>query len=283
MRILLIEVDIIAIVGAMFRSQAEMVWRLCEARMTRQFDIKGMIAGFLDVGDESALHERLLHTTCDLGFEQFAMGHHVDLVGPPIGAVRVTNYDPFWIERSLAERFFVDDPIHHASTRIARGFLWSEARDMIQMTARQNLILDTASAHGLRQGYTIPVHLPGEYHGTCSFGATDLDRLAPDALFIAQIAGLHAFEAARRLMRLRHNLPVIPAVPVLTGRQHDSLVLVARGKGDPEIGDLLGISKATAHEHVENVRKAYGYAQRTYLVVRALFDGQISYLEVFGR
>lgn len=255
-----------------------------EARMTRQFSMSDMIAGFSEVADESALYEQLLRTTRDLGFSQFAMGHHVDLVGPPAGAIRLTNYDPFWVERSLAERFFVDDPIHHASTRIPVGFLWSEARDLVRLTPRQEMILDAATAHGLRQGYTVPVHLPGEYRGTCTFAASDFDQLIADALPIAQVAGLQAFQAARRLMRLRHQIPDdLEDVPVLTGRQHDSLVLVARGKGDPEIGALLGISKATAHEHVENVRKAYGYAQRSFLIARAIFDGQISWIEIFGR
>jgi LuxR family quorum-sensing system transcriptional regulator CciR len=243
-----------------------------------------MVAGFLEVADEAALYEQLLRTTRDLGFSQFAMGHHVDLVRPPAGAIRLTNYDPFWVERSLAERYFIDDPIHQASTRIARGFLWSEAHGLIRMTARQHLILETASDHGLRQGYTVPVNVTGEYRGTCSFGAKDLENLAPDGLLIAQLVGINAFEAARQLVRRRHQLPnEFQEVPVLTGRQHDSLVLVARGKGDTEIGALLGISKATAHEHVENVRKAYGYAQRTFLIARAIFDGQISWIEIFGR
>jgi LuxR family quorum-sensing system transcriptional regulator CciR len=70
-------------------------------------------------------------------------------------------------------------------------------------------------------------------------------------------------------------------VPILTERQRDALVLIARGKVDVEIGMLLGISPATAHEHVENLRRAYGNPQRAFLVARALFDGQISYREVF--
>lgn len=252
--------------------------------MVDQFDFKGMISGFLCAQTEAQLHAHLEQCAFDLGFLQFAMGHHVDLTGPPNDAIRVTNYNPAWIERSLGEGYFVYDPIHLASTRTAMGFLWSDVPSMIRLTQKQKIILAAARPYGLSEGYTIPVHVPGEYRGTCSFGAASLERLRPNALPIANMIGTYAFEAARRIMRTRRGgTDGPPQVPQLTDRQRDSLVLVARGKGDPEIGFLLGISASTAHEHVENVRRAYGNAQRPLLIARALFDGQISYSEVFGR
>lgn len=252
--------------------------------MVATFDFKNMVGGFLAVQDEAGLHEHLERCARELGFTQFAMGHHVDLVGPPQDAIRVTNYDPRWIERALGERYFVHDPVHQASTRTAMGFLWSDVPGMIRLTRLQTFILEAARDYGLAQGYTVPVHVPGEYRGTCSFGADSLDHLRANALPIANLLGTYAFEAARRIMRTRRPLPdALSELPELTERQRDSLVLVARGKADPEIGVLLGISSATAHEHVENVRRAYGNAQRPLLIARALFDGQISFTEVFGR
>lgn len=252
--------------------------------MVDQFDFNGMISGFLCAQMEEHLHVHLERCAFHLGFRQFAMGHHVDLTGPPQDAIRVTNYHPAWIEQSLGEGYFIYDPVHLASTRTAMGFLWSDVPKMIRLTRRQNAILDAARPYGLSEGYTVPVHVPGEYRGTCSFGADSLERLRPNALPIANMIGTYAFEAARRIMRTRcGRAECLEAVPQLTERQRDSLILVARGKGDPEIGTLLGISAATAHEHVENVRRAYGNAQRPLLIARALFDGQISFSEVFGR
>lgn len=252
--------------------------------MADQFDFNGMIGGFLSVKVEDDLHYHLERCAHALGFRSFAMGHHVDLCGPPQDAIRVTNYDPAWIERSLGDGYFVYDPVHQASTKTAMGFLWSDIPEMIRLTRAQKAVLDAARHYGLSEGYTIPVHVPGEYRGTCSFGAETLDGLRPNALPLANLIGTYAFESARRILRTRRGgSEGPPNVPQLTDRQRDSLVLVARGKGDPEIGALLGISATTAHGHVENVRRAYGNAQRPLLVARALFDGQISYSEVFGR
>jgi LuxR family quorum-sensing system transcriptional regulator CciR len=252
--------------------------------MVDRYNFKSMIERFSHVSDEGQLCAHLEQCAADLGFPHFALGHHVDLAGPPQDAIRLTNYDPAWIERAVAGRFFEHDPVHWASTCTAMGFRWSDLPSMIRLTGRHKEILEAAATYGLGDGYTVPVHVPGEYRGTCSFGAASLERLRPNALPIANMIGSYAFEAARRIMKLRRTLPEMrDDLPALTERQRDSLILVARGKADSEIGALLGISSATAHEHVENVRRAYGNAQRPLLIARALFDGQISFSEIFGR
>jgi LuxR family quorum-sensing system transcriptional regulator CciR len=229
---------------------------------------------------EEQLFGLLDHATHQLGFEQFAMGHHVDLTGPPEDAIRLTTYNPDWIEIALTQRFFVDDPIHAASAKAAVGFLWSAVDKMIELTDRQKSILEAARKYGLADGYTVPVHVPGEYTGTCSFGASSLDNLAPDALPRAQLVGAFAFEAARRIMRAKRRSKHAEDMPVLTERQLDCVTLVAMGKSDWEIGTILGISPATAHEHIETARRRYGVSKRTQLVIRALFDGQISFSDI---
>lgn len=239
---------------------------------------------FLSVSDSGQLQERLEAATHDLGFKWYAMGHHVDLRGSPEDALRISNYPSDWIERSLSERYYAHDPIHRASTRTATGFLWSEVSLLIRLTRRDRDILGAASRHGLGEGFTVPVHVPGEYRGTCSFGTPSLEAKSRQALPLATMISSYAFEAGRRILRSERRMAEPSGeMPVLTDRQRDTLVLVARGKADPEIAQLLGISPATAHEHVENVRRAYGNAQRPFLIVRALFDGQISFSEVLRR
>ncbi len=239
---------------------------------------------FLAIRDSGQLQERLEAATHDLGFKWYAMGHHVDLRASPEHALRFSNYPSDWVEQALNERFYANDPIHRASTRTATGFLWSEVSSLIRMTPRDRDILKAASRHGLDDGFTVPVHVPGEYRGTCSFGTSARDGLNRAVLPLATMISSYAFEAGRRILRAERPMTGPGAgVPLLTDRQRDALVLVARGKADPEIAQLLGISPATAHEHVENVRRAYGNAQRPFLIVRALFDGQISFSEVLRR
>ncbi|MGD9810096.1 MAG: LuxR family transcriptional regulator [Sphingobium sp.] len=250
--------------------------------MFRQSNLDSVLRGFQGAANESALHEALDRATRDLGFQQFAMGHHVDLAHPPDDAIRLSTYDVDWVHHVVERQYFAADPIHIASTKTAIGFLWQDIDKLIILTPRQKQILAEAVAFGLGQGFTVPVHLPGEYYGTCSFGAPSLDSLSQNALPVAEICGRFAFEAARRVAR-RKSGRAGEDPPSLTPRQHEALILVGRGKTDDEISQIMHISRATAHEHVENVRKAYGNAQRAYLIVRALFDGQIAFSDLLRR
>lgn len=245
-------------------------------------ELDAFTRSFKDASNESDLHEALATVTRMLGFSRFAMGHHVDLTCPPQGAIRLTTYNDDWISHGLERNYFSDDPIHLATTKTMNGFLWRDVDQYITLSARHKQIMAEAADFGLGAGFTVPAHLPGEYQGSCSFAAATLDDLQEDALLVAQLCGTFAFESARRIMRRSLNL-METSVPELTPRQVEALILVGRGKTDREIGHILGVSRSTAHEHVEGVRKAYGNAQRAYLIVRALFDGQISFTDLLRR
>jgi LuxR family quorum-sensing system transcriptional regulator CciR len=97
----------------------------------------------------------------------------------------------------------------------------------------------------------------------------------------SQYMGCFAFEAARRIRGLEQaaqNRPPVDRRP-LSGRQLDCLVLAAQGKSDSVIAQLLGISPETVHQHIETAKRRYGVATRTQLVVRALFDNQITFAD----
>lgn len=245
-------------------------------------NIEKYIDSIRSAREPDRLSEVMCEVTNALGFNQFALGHHVDLVRPPGNAIRLTNYDPIWITESLERRFFADDPVHATSAKLVRPFAWSEISDHIKMTDLHRMILDRAGRFGLRAGVTIPVRLAGEYEGSCSFATDDYAKLHPLALPFGQLAATFAFEGARRLMRLRDGKIGEP-VPDFTMKQREMLILVGRGKTDGEIAQLMGIARSTAHEHVEAGRRAYGNAQRTLMVIRAVYDGVISFADIFHR
>lgn len=228
------------------------------------------------------LSECLACTTLLLGYEQFAMGHHVALSHERGGVIRMTSYDEEWLAHFARRGYFADDPFQLASTRTALGFAWHEVGRFIELTPRHRQIITEGAAFGLVTGFTVPVHVPGEYQGACSFAARSRDRLHDNSEAFAQLFGLFAFEAARCISGARSN-GGSGSVPVLTVRQREAVVLIGRGKTDREIADILGVAPATAHDHVEGARLAYGHAQRPLLVVRALFDGQVAFSDLLQR
>lgn len=217
-----------------------------------------------------------------LGLPNFALVSHVDLSRQTTGVVALSNYPDDWIERIYQQRYFLDDPLHAASTHSHIGFAWHDVPQMIALTRRQAGILTEAAAFGLRDGITVPVHAAGDYRGTCSFGGAQPVLLTPQIRAAVQLIAIFSFEAARRVTRDHEGAPR-PAVPLLSPRHVDCIALVAAGLGDTQIAALLGLSQDTVHQHIRDAMRRYGVFKRTALVFRALFDGQICFQAIPSR
>ena len=76
---------------------------------------------------------------------------------------------------------------------------------------------------------------------------------------MAQYLGCFAFQAARRLIEM--HAAVKPAIEEaqqrLSPRQLDCVILAGRGKSDRDVGQLLGISGQTVHQHMEEAKRRY--------------------------
>jgi LuxR family quorum-sensing system transcriptional regulator CciR len=195
----------------------------------------------------------------------------------------IGNYPEAWMATVKAREYISDDPVLMACQTSAAGFRWSNVPTLISLSKRQEHILSGAARAGLGDGFTIPVHIPGECAGSCSFAVRVGRSLREAALPMAQYIGCFAFEAARRLVRepTTHTRVRERSVsPGLTSRQLDCVVLVARGKSDGDAAQLLGISAETVHQHIETAKQRFGVATRTQLVVRTLFDNQLAFQDV---
>ncbi|KTR83805.1 LuxR family transcriptional regulator [Novosphingobium barchaimii] len=220
--------------------------------------------------------------TCELGFQYFALTHHVDVVAANGSAIRLHNYPARWADYYDGNALGVCDPVHRASHVTSVGFTWSQMALMIPLTHADRRMLALGLEEGIGDGFTVPAHVPGEARGSVSF-ANEAGRPMPhDMLPLAQIAGAFAFEAARRLWSRRGRMPS-GWHPVLTDRQRDCLLWVARGKGDWEISRILGIGEETVARHIKQACERYGVNKRTLLVLLTLFDGTLSFTDIFHR
>jgi LuxR family quorum-sensing system transcriptional regulator CciR len=230
-------------------------------------------------GSEEELAEALALVSRELGFSHFALTHHVDIRSAPQPAIRLHNYPDDWVEYYDSHKLGLSDPVHRASHVTSVGFAWSEIPSLIPLTSRDHEILARGAGKGIGDGFTVPANVPGESHGSCSFANPAGEALREEDLPVAQLVGAFAFEAARKMWRMRHpcgeeNLP-------LTDRQRECVLWVARGKSSWEIGRILGIGEETVVRHLKMAAERYGVSKRTMLPIRALFDGSISFSDVF--
>lgn len=235
--------------------------------------------------DLTAVTHVLSDATQAFDFDHFALVQRVNK-RVAMGPVQLSDYPANWIERLGATTYYVHDPVLAACEKSAAPFSWDSIPGMIAMSRHQKTYMQDARAAGLDAGYTVPIHIPGGASGLCSFVTTNGRSLPADSLPAAQYLACFAFEAARRLT-MRDSAEADGStgeagVNKLTPRQLDCVVLVARGKSNWVAGQLLGLSPDTVHKYLESAKLRYGVSSRTELVVRALYDGQLSFSDIMN-
>lgn len=214
----------------------------------------------------------------ELGFDYFAIVHHVCFGRPAGEHVRLTNYPLDWVG-FVREQPKPSDPVLRAAERMSSGFKWDQLETLLDLTPAEREHLGHAARHGIVQGYTVPNHVPGETFGSCNFVAAEGTPFPDASVSAAQALGSFAFEAARRLVKQRPGEIYLRPAP-LSDRQRECLLFVARGKSDSVIADLLAIRPKTVNEHIEAAKRRYSVATRSQLLVRALFRSEICFSEV---
>lgn len=223
---------------------------------------------------------RMLGDVClELGFAHFALLHHASLSTSDSHLIRIDNYPGEWVEELTGTGLVAEDPVHLASRRTNAGFAWAELGAIVVLGTPQRAILEQSRRFGFDQGFTVPVNVPGEPSGSCSFAMRQGRALPTERLLCAELVGSHAFRAARRINRWSSRVER----PHLSPRELQCLRLVALGKTDWEIARILGLSPETVRTYVKHARARYGVASRTQLAIHALHDAQISFDDAIPR
>jgi len=239
--------------------------------------------------------ERLLHTiesttsldglecamveaTEDLGFRYFAIAHHTNVDEMVARSIRLHNYPASWAgtydDSALAAR----DPVRRACHVTSVGFPWSRIPSMVRIGAPDLQTLEMGRDHGIEDGFTVPASLPGEPLGSCTFATSRGRIITPEQFPLAQLVGAFAFNRARQFWIA--GRPTAKDAPVLTARQRECVMWMARGKSDWEISRILCVGEETVTRHLKVARGKYGADKRTSLAVRALADRTLSFDDI---
>ena len=157
----------------------------------------------------------------------------------------------------------------------------SRADVMVVVCTERSLLTPTFQADAVRVARGTPrVAVIGEAGPDAAAYAARLgwhgfvSRDSPDAVLIATIAaaalGELSFPASTTSSLVRALARIAPvtnvATSVLTPRQRQIVTLISQGATDVEISSVLGISRSTAHKHVQNARRRMRAKTRSQLV-----------------
>ncbi len=213
----------------------------------------------------------------ELGFRYFACCTHADPLGERNAALVFQNYPPEWVRcYSESGHYRIDPVFRYADERIV-PFFWTDVDFRGVLTPAQRRILLDAEAHGVADGYTVPLHAPGTQTASCSV-IPDMPRIDRGAYTAITGMACYMFEAMLR-NAVRIECGGVRAMQ-FSERERQCLELAAQGKDDWSIGSLLQISERTAHNHIERAKRRLGVCTRVQVIVHALSEGQISFGDV---
>ena len=216
----------------------------------------------------------------ELGFRHYALIHHDDLRGNPPDRVKLLAYPGPIVDRIIDQATWRRDPIIRACNFVHQAFLWSDLSKIIALERRDEACLEAGAKLGLNAGVTVPFHLLGECAGSCTFAGTRRPQQIARLLGLAQMIGVFAFQAARRLVR-GERVPAPP--PRLQPRPRDCVTLAGRGLSNKQIARALALTPRTVDGYLTEARLLFGAHDRTELVVSAVLAGEIGLHELAAR
>ena len=218
--------------------------------------------------------------TRDFGFRYFALIHHDDLRASPAGRVDIKDYPASASERIIAQCMWRRDPVIRACAFADAAFLWSNLPDIIRLDRRDRKILAHGLREGLNEGITVPSVVLDQCMGSCTFAGTQQPEHAERFLGLAQMVGIFAFQAAKRIV----GIDTSPAGgPRLHPRPRDCVVLAGRGHSNKEIARALSLAPRTVDGYLTEARRLFDAHDRTELVVSAMLAGEVGLHEVARR
>lgn len=168
----------------------------------------------------------------------------------------------FPLVRNLGEPFFYDD---------GRVGAWRALKVDPALQARLS-----RATHGVRKSIIVPVHRPGGVVGAVVWATSEA---ACDIEAVFDRFAEPAFVAAHRLLTVTDPGSAEPKAigdVRLTRREIQCLKMIAAGKSDAEVGDILGLAAPTVRFHLKNAGAKLNRSGRLRIVQRATALGYVS-------
>jgi len=217
-----------------------------------------------------------------LGFEHFIFGFRTPISLTHPCQFILSGYPRAWREHYDRNSYLAIDPVITRSLGSILPFSWDE---LDKSDPRVAQLFREAAEHGLRHGFSVPVH-----GGRGEGGVLSLARPEPlpDALHERQRLFQQAQWFAAVLQTKLRSLvfeEVTPDARPLTPRERDCLRLAAEGQSAQDIARALNIAERTVVFHLNHAEEKLGATKRQHAVARGVALGQIepsSYPERFS-
>lgn len=179
------------------------------------------------------------------------------------------NYPAVWVKAFSESRLHEVDPVLTYAEQHLVPFFWNDPRFRAQLKPDHRIILAAAGTLGIRHGFTVPIHGPGERgepSASCSF-VLDSGAMDERSCFIAQLLAASFYEAARNAVAPGKT---IRAPTRLSQPERECLELAAQGLTDWQVSGILKISESAVRTHIGHAMQRLGTPSREQAIAQAL-------------
>ncbi|HEY1753152.1 MAG TPA: LuxR C-terminal-related transcriptional regulator [Caulobacteraceae bacterium] len=173
---------------------------------------------------------------------------------------------PRWEQVYADGRFAEANFINRHGRRAAGPFSWLS---VARRTSREVELEQVLADLGYPDGIAAPIQEDG-YFGMTSIAFERLGQLTSEE---RSAIGLAANVLHQRMRAL--TAPSLVQMRPLSPRERDCLALVADGKSDWEIGEILGVAETTVLTHMQSARRKLGARSRAQAVAVGLLSGML--------
>lgn len=237
-------------------------------------DTLALIAEVTSARGKDEVLERMKAVARGIGFDQVLFAIEMRL--PAMTPVQDINSGyPLDYQLLYQERGFVgsDPTVAHCQTS-TEPLIWQEQQYNRSPASRE--VLEEAQRFGLGHGISVPVHESGRVVSMLSLG-----RDRPFESEAEKHLVLAAGKVLANCVHVASENHILPGLlearrPHLSPRERQCFQLVALGKSNWDIGELLHISEATVAFHVQNVLKKLKVSTRNQAVAIGVALGIIT-------
>lgn len=239
--------------------------------------VEQAVEDFRQCDSFKSLSDTLVKVAQELGFDHHAM-IQANSSRTDVGSLVSINYPEAFMRHQAETLGYYHSPILLAVRTQCAPFEWRDLAGLIDLKPAHEEYLQMAASFGLRQGFTVPIHQPGEASGFVSFVKSADDRPSADTLAITHFLATHAFTAGRRIRDLAANRPR----QMLHERDRIVITMIARGSSKFAIAKKLGVREEMIVESLKRIKAHYRVGSQTQAVVQALYDRSIGFDDVVG-
>jgi DNA-binding CsgD family transcriptional regulator len=240
-------------------------------------NIEAALSRLDQVATEAELEIYLSGLSRQLGFDYFSyiLADRMQLGARPFSkAMIATSYPKSWRSRYEKRRYHQLDPVVTIGSRTRQPFFWGDAEYLRQLSPAPRRLFDEAGDFGIRSGFTVPVHGPGDcglFSVSSSGGFEDFREAALDSHVLLQVMGsqIHAI-VVERLVAQGELAPI-----KLTEHERVCLSWTLRGKTAWEISQIVNRSRPTIDFHLQKAMRKLGASNKFHAAFKALQAGLI--------